>query len=137
VIAIDTNVLVRYIVGDDPAQSALATKFIETELSPETPGFITLVAMVELSWVLRRLYGASAETVTTILRTLLASPQIAVENPDAVTRAVAGPHDDLADALIHGVGRSAGCEKTITFDHKFARTAGVELLGLGTRPSER
>jgi len=129
VIAIDTNVLVRYIVGDDPAQSELASTFIETELSPEAPGFISLVALVELSWVLRRLYGASAETVATILRTLLASPQIAVENPDAVARAIAGPHEDVADGLIHEVGRSAGCEKTITFDRKFARGPGVELLG--------
>ena len=128
-IAIDTNVLVRYIVGDDPAQSARATTFIETELSPETPGFVTLVAIVELSWVLRKLYGASAETVTTIVRTLLASPQIAVENPDAVAMAIGGPHDDLADGLIHAVGRLAGCEKTITFDRKFARTPGVELIG--------
>ena len=127
-IAIDTNVLVRYIVGDDPTQSALAARFIETELTPETPGFVTLVAVVELSWVLRGLYGASAETVTTILRTLLASPQIAVENPDAVERAITALRVDLADALIHEVGRSAGCEKTITFDRKFARTPGVELL---------
>ena len=128
-IAIDTNVLVRYIVGDDQAQSALAVSFIETRLTPEAPGFISLVVVVELSWVPRKLYGASAETVSTIPRTLLATPRIAVENPEAVTRAIAGPHDDLADALIHQVGRSAGCDKTITFDRGFARTPGVELLG--------
>ena len=128
-IAIDTNVLVRYVVGDDPLQSEIAAHFVETELTPERPGFISLVAVVEFSWVLRRLYGASAETVTTILGTLLASPQIVVENPDAVERAIAGPHSDLADALIHEVGQAAGCGKTVTFDRRFARAEGVELLG--------
>jgi predicted nucleic-acid-binding protein len=132
VIAIDANVLVRYLVGDDPTQSEIAAHFIETELTPERPGFISLVAVVEFSWVLRRLYGASAETVTKILGTLLASSQIVVENPAAVERAIASPHDDLADALIHQVGRAAGCEKTVTFDRRFARAEGVELLSLAT-----
>ncbi len=127
-IAIDTNVLVRYVVGDDHSQSAIAASFIETELTPERPGFISLVAVVEFSWVLRRLYGASADTIATILGTLLASPRIVVESPDAVERAIASPHDDLADALIHEVGRAAGCEKTVTFDRRFARSLGVELL---------
>ena len=130
-IAIDTNVLVRYIVGDEPAQSAAAVTFIETDLTAQAPGFISLVVVVELSWVLRRLYGASGETVTAVLRTLLASPQIEIENPEAVARAIAGPHDDLADVLIHEVGRSAGCDRTITFDRRFARRPGVQLLAAG------
>ena len=133
-IALDTNILVRYIVGDHPAHSALASSLIETELSPQTPGFVSMVVIAELSWVLRRRYGVSAETVTTIVQTLLTSPQIAIENRDAVGRALTAPRDDLADALIHEVGRAAGCEKTITFDRKFARTPGVELLGQNAGP---
>jgi predicted nucleic-acid-binding protein len=129
VIAIDTNVLVRYVVGDDPAQSALAVSLIENELTPERPGFISLVAVAEMSWVLSRVYRAAPEAVRTILRTFLSSPQIAVENPDALERAIARSQNDLADAIIHEVGLWAGCDKTITFDHKFARTPGVELLG--------
>ncbi len=127
-ITVDTNILARYIVGDDSAQSAVATRLIETELTAEDPGFITVVVIVELAWVLTKRYGASVETVTAVFRTLLASPQIVVEDPDLVERALALRHEDLADALIHEAGRAAGSARTVTFDRRFARTPGVELL---------
>jgi predicted nucleic-acid-binding protein len=53
VIALDTNVLVRYIVRDDEPQAAMATALIETECTTETPGLVTLVVLCELVWVLR------------------------------------------------------------------------------------
>ncbi len=55
---IDTNVLVRYIVQDDPAQSALATTFIEKNCTAKKPGFINLIVLCELTWVLKRAYRA-------------------------------------------------------------------------------
>jgi predicted nucleic-acid-binding protein len=127
VIALDTNILVRYAVADDPEQSAIAARLIETELTPDRPGFVSLVAVAELSWVLRRVYGGSADAVATILRALLSSPQIVVENPEALERALDRPEHELADALIHEIGAGAGCEKTVTFDRKFARLAAVEV----------
>jgi len=135
-IAIDTNVLVRYIVGDDARQSALATRFIEDELTPERPGLVTTIALIELSWVLRRRYGASAQAVAGVVRALLAARQLAVENAEVVEQALALPHEDLADTLVHEFGRAAGCEKTVTFDRTFARLPGVERLG-GMRPLGR
>jgi predicted nucleic-acid-binding protein len=129
VIALDTSILIRYAVGDDPAQSAAAARFIEYELTPESPGFVSLVAVVELSWVLRKVYGAPAEAVTNLLQTLLSSPQIVVENSEALERALARTECGLPDALIHEVGAGAGCERTVTFDRRFARQPGVELLG--------
>lgn len=128
-IALDTNVLIRYIVGDHPAQSALAATLIEDELTPDRPGLIAVVAIVELSWVLRGLYGASAQTVREIVHGLLGSRQILVENAAVVERAIGVAHEDLAAALIHEVGKAAGCENTVTFDRRFARLAGVERLG--------
>ena len=56
---LDTDVLVRYLAQDDPKQAALATRLIEKELSAAAPGFITLVVLVEVCWVLKRLYSAS------------------------------------------------------------------------------
>lgn len=128
-IALDTNVLIRYIVGDHPAQSARAATLIEDELTPDRPGLITVVVIVELSWVLRGLYGASAQTVREIVHGLLGSRQILVENAAVVERAIGVAHEDLAAALIHEVGKAAGCENTVTFDRRFARLAGVERLG--------
>jgi len=55
---LDTNVLVRYLAQDDARQSAIATRWIEEELSPSQPGFVSLVVLVEVCWVLQRLYSA-------------------------------------------------------------------------------
>ena len=127
-IAIDTNVLVRYVVGDDPIQSAQAARLLEDTLTPEIPGFVSLVVVVELSWVLGRAYRASPETVRDVLRRLLESRQIVVQAADVVERALAPTESDLADLLIHYLGAAAGCERTVTFDRRFARTPGVERL---------
>ncbi len=128
-IALDTNVLVRYFVGDDPAQAAVARRVIEETLSPTEPGFVSLVVIVELNWVLIRVYGCPVSQVVAICAELIASPTIVVEQATAVAAALALPHDDLADNLLHELGKSHGCERTVTFDRKFARLTGVELAG--------
>jgi len=127
-IAVDTNVLVRYIVGDDTAQSRRARDFLETELTPERQGLVTAVALVELVWALERRYAATSATITTVVEQLLNAQTLVVEHADAVERALRHAHGNFADRLIHEVGRSEGCEKTVTFDKRFARLAGVELL---------
>ena len=58
-IGLDTNVLVRYLAQDDPAQSAKVNRLIESELNERHPGFISLIVLVETCWVLKRLYGAN------------------------------------------------------------------------------
>lgn len=127
-IALDTNVLVRYVVEDDPEQAAIARRVIEESLSPVEPGFVSLVALIEMNWVLMRAYGCSAQQVTDICAELLASPTIVVEQASAVAAALASSHDDFGDNLLHELGRAQGCVRTVTFDRKFARQAGVELL---------
>ncbi len=127
-IAIDTNILVRYFADDDAAQSALARRFIEGELTIERPGLVTVVAVVELVWVLQRVYGQSAASVRQTLLKLLDAGQIVVEHADIVKSALTHSHDEVADILIHETARIRGCEKTVTFDRRFARVAGVQLL---------
>jgi predicted nucleic-acid-binding protein len=128
VIAINTNVLVRYLVQDDRAQSAIATNLLENELTPEVPGFISLFAILKFNWVLRTQYGFSPQIVTDTIGALMCSPNLVFENAGAVGAALAFQHGDLADNILHEIGLVHGCTKTVTFDKKFARLAGIELL---------
>ena len=127
-IAVDTSVLVRYVTQDDHDQSQRANSFFETELSERNPGYITHLALAEFHWVLRRKYGFPATQIGEAIRRLLNVPTLALERPDLVEIALAPEQGDFADRLIHFVAIDAGCERTVTFDRKFARLAGVELL---------
>lgn len=129
-IGIDANVLVRYLAQDDPAQSARATRLIESELSERQPGFIGVIVLVETCWVLKRLYGASVSELRDTVRDLLDARQLVVEQREAVAHALVRLGEvpgDLADALILGAAEAAGCERTVTFD-KTAAKLGMSLL---------
>jgi predicted nucleic-acid-binding protein len=128
VIAIDTNILVRYLLRDEPAQTALARTFIDRELSEENPGFVAIVTIVELDWVCRRVYGITEAGVGDAIRKLLEIRQLVVEEAEMVEQALDRESGELADALIHAAGKAAGCSKTVTFDRRFARMHGVERL---------
>ncbi|MCF4164338.1 type II toxin-antitoxin system VapC family toxin [Zavarzinia compransoris] len=129
-IGIDTNVLVRYLVQDDPAQSAAATEIIDN-LSAGAPGFLSQVALVETVWVLARAYKMPRAFIAGTIDTLLRSPEITVEGAEAGHRALAvyrATDADFADALIAEAGRQAGCGETVTFDKKAAAATGMRLL---------
>ncbi len=85
-IGLDTDIVVRYITQDDPAQSKKATHLIES-LSAEAPGFITLVALVEVVWVLEESYSATKRQIVDVLETLLRTKELVVERAEIVARA--------------------------------------------------
>lgn len=129
-IGIDTNILVRYIAQDDAAQSARATRLIEQECSQAAPGFIGLVALVELVWVSESCYGASREEVATILRRLLSIRQLLVQDAGIVWEALSrfeSSKADFADCLVGCSALAAGCSVVMTFD-KAAAKSGMQLL---------
>jgi predicted nucleic-acid-binding protein len=68
---LDSNVLIRYLVQDDPIQSPKATERIERRLTEETPGFVSIVAMVEIVWVLDRSYGLDAQEIAAAVERML------------------------------------------------------------------
>jgi predicted nucleic-acid-binding protein len=106
VIGLDTNILVRYIAQDDPIQSPKATALIE-DLSGDEAGFISLVAIVELVWVMERCYAATKVEVIAILDKLLRVRELCVENADAVFNAVrsyANSNADFSGCLIERSG---------------------------------
>lgn len=129
-IGLDTNVLVRYIMQDDPKQSPKATRLIES-LDADSPGFITVVSVVELYWVLTSAYGLAGHDVKRALEALLRAKQIVVDRADQVLRALRVFDDakaDFADCLIERIASSAGCAETLTFDAGAAKHAGMSLV---------
>ena len=129
-IGLDTNVLVRYIMQDDPKQSAKATKLIES-LDAGRPGYITMVSVVELYWVLTSCYELTGQQIAQALQTILRTKQLLVERADQVMRAlrVFGKGGaDFADCLIERSASGAGCEETMTFDVKASKHAGMRLI---------
>jgi predicted nucleic-acid-binding protein len=129
-IGLDTNVLVRYIMQDDAKQSAKATKLVES-LTVAEPGFIALVSVVELVWVLPSCYDLSREQITQALEVLLRAKQLVVDQADQLVRALrvySSGKADFADCLIERTASSAGCERTMTFDVGAAKAAGMTLI---------
>lgn len=114
-IGLDTNVLVRYIMQDDAKQAAKATKLLES-LSPDEPGFVTLVSVIELVWVLSSCFDLPREQIAQALDALLRAKQLVVDQTDQVMRALRTYNSssaDFADCLIERTASSAGCAKTL------------------------
>lgn len=129
-IGLDTNVLVRYIMQDDTKQATRATKLIEG-LSAQSPGFITIVSVVELVWVLSSCYDLGREQVAQALDLILRSKQLVVGQAEHVARALrsyGAGSADFADCLIERTAAAAGCSQTMTFDVAAAKTAGMTLI---------
>ena len=129
-IGLDSNVLVRYLAQDDAAQSARATRLIEGELSERVPGYLGLVALVEVCWVLKRLYDATAGELCDTVRDLLDARQLVVEQRVVVNAALVrwgGDGGDFADALIAECARTSGCERVVTFDKAAVKVGMTQL----------
>lgn len=131
-IGLDTNVVIRYLAQDDARQSAAATLLIERGLDAERPGFVSLVTLAEIEWVLEECYGAKRSEVAAAIEGLLSSRQIAIERPEVAWRALRAwktSSADLSDALIGQLALASGCTKVVTFDKAASRLEGFELLG--------
>jgi predicted nucleic-acid-binding protein len=129
-IGIDTNVLVRFVAQDHAEQSRRADSLLQT-LSPQEPGFVSLVSLIELTWVMRSRYRMSKSDLIQSLEQLLNSPELAIESQPAVAQAIkrfGAAKADFADCLIERSSHLAGCRHTVTFDVNAAKTSGMKLL---------
>lgn len=121
-IAVDTNVLVRLLTADDPAQTSRAAALFEQEsiLIPKT-------VLLETEWVLRFCYGLSPAIVLAAFRKLLGLPQVTAEDCPALMRALDlfAVGMDFVDAL--HLASSGGAESFATFDDRLKRRAGQAL----------
>jgi predicted nucleic-acid-binding protein len=130
VIGLDTNILVRYFVKDEPEQTRLAVNLIYA-LSPAEPGWVGQATILELVWVMTRIYRVKKDRVAQVLDMLLASRDIVVGQDDTVREALrlySVGNADFADCLIASSAKAAGCSRTVTFDRRAARDASMELI---------
>lgn len=130
-IGLDTNVLLRYLVQDDPAQSPKATEVIERRLTKANPGFVSLVCILEIVWVLGSLYKRSPREIADHIEMIVAADTLQVQNEQEVYEAVIALRNGsgtFEDALIGALGAWWGCSTTFTFDQSAAkRLNGFQL----------
>jgi predicted nucleic-acid-binding protein len=132
VIALDTNVLVRFLVQDDPEQARRATEVI-VRLSAAVPGFVSREVLVELVWVLERAYHLARAEIAGALDGLLTSTELVIEGADEIGPALELYRNDgfgFADLMIAAAARRVGASELVTFDRKAARLPGARLLGV-------
>lgn len=129
-IALDTNVLVRYFAQDEMEQSAKATMLIES-LTDVQQGFISNVVLVETVWVMQRVFDADRQTIASIIRNMLLIQGFLLENREIVKKSVdlySTSNADFADCLIAKTAEFYGCQSVMTFDVKAAKACGMKLL---------
>lgn len=121
---VDTNVIVRYLTGDDPAQAAKASTAIGRK-----PVFVSRTVLLEAEWVLRGVYDMPSKRIIPALRALAGLPGVSVGDAGPVARAMdwAEAGMDFADAL--HLAAAAECESFLTFDKQFARF-GTRVSGI-------
>lgn len=128
---LDTNVILRYLLQDDPAQTFQANEIIDQRLSRDNPGFLSLVTVLEVVWVLRSLLKRSPTQIASHLEDLLAADSLIIQNEQQVFEAAfALKHGDgeFEDALLGALNAWAGCSHTLTFDRKAARLPHFQVI---------
>jgi predicted nucleic-acid-binding protein len=128
---LDTNVILRYLLQDDHRQTRLANQIIDRQLSHENRGFISLVTILEIVWVLRSLLKQSPLQISAHLEHLLAADTLEVQNEQQVFEAafaLKGGAGKFEDALIGSLNAWAGCSCTLTFDQRASRLPHFQLV---------
>jgi predicted nucleic-acid-binding protein len=128
-IGLDTNIVVRYLTHDDPAQTGKAIDLFAS-LSGDAPGFLSLIALVESVWVLERSYGFKKEEIVQVVETFLRGREVIVERAELVSQALRGFNStgvNFSDCLIERCGHAAECDYTATFDRR-ATAVGMRLI---------
>jgi predicted nucleic-acid-binding protein len=132
-IGLDTNILLRYLAQDDRTQSRRATEIVECYLTEQEQGFVSLVSILEVVWVLRSLFKRSREEIANDIEMLLAADTLEIQNEQEVFYAVVSLRNGIGtfeDALIGSLGACRGCSATLTFDEDAAkRLHGFRLAG--------
>ncbi len=130
-IALDTNILVRYFTQDDPKQAAIATQLIERQMISGGTCFISLLVLGELIWVLAgKFYGYNKPQLVHLLRQMTTKADLAIEHPEVVILAVEDFAEGTAqfqDYLIIRLAQSHQASVFYTFDKKAAHHSFAQI----------
>ena len=121
--AVDTNIVVRYLTGDEQVQAAKARAVVDAGNV-----YVSTTVFLESEWVLRSVYSFAGKEVAAALRAFAGLPDVSVENPVLLAAALdhAEKGMDFADAL--HLAAAARCEAMLTFDRRFIQTAKDTLV---------
>ena len=125
--ALDTNVLVRFLVRDDEVQFEKARKLIQREVTAGRHVFISQLVLLETEWVLRSRYSLPKNLIIEAISGLLGATDVRFEDEPAIEEALFIWKDttaDFADCLIGAQNRRLGCRATVTFDMKASKLPG-------------
>jgi predicted nucleic-acid-binding protein len=131
VIGIDTNVLVRYLVQDDPAQARRVDAFLAEAIDSGTRLHIDDVVLCETVWVLRAAYRVGKPNIVAALDKILSMTIFSFDDREMLHGAVTDYHEGAGDFSDYVIGRRngrAGCESTVTFDRALGDSATFQLL---------
>jgi len=129
--AIDTNVLVRFLVKDEPRQSKVAHELFHRAERSRDRLYVSNLVLLETLWVLESAYEVDRESLLETLNELMLMPVLAFESRELVQTVLMNTQAgkaDLCDLLIGHAAQLAGCETTLTFDKQAARLSVFELL---------
>ena len=129
--ALDTNVLVRFLVRDDAAQLAAARKLVRQCVSDGQTLYVPVTVSLELEWVLRSNFGFDKATVVTTLSQLLSTAELSFESEGAVELALVHyvqASADYSDCLHAALASQAGEQPLWTFDKAASKVEGARLL---------
>ena len=129
-IGLDTNVLVRYLTQDHPEQASKASYLIEKHCTIDDPGFISLVVLCELVWVLRGAYGFEKQLVVKVVDQIMTIRELIVEAEQIVRSALSAYRRgsaDFADYVIIFSNRAHGCEANYSFDKRLSKNDYARL----------
>jgi predicted nucleic-acid-binding protein len=129
--ALDTNVLVRYVVQDDSGQLATARRLIANCVAESRPLFVPVTVTLEFEWVLRSAYGFPKEDVLQVLSSLFSAAELSFESERALEVALHLYREsaaDFADCLHIAAATEAGEQPLWTFDKGASRVVGAQLL---------
>ena len=130
-IGLDTNVVLRLLLTDNPAQKTRAAKLIQHAKRLETRVIITLAVVLEMEWVLRSSAKMNKAQVLNVFNLLLESYDIEVDDEKVLEQALHiydNAASDFAECLFLAQYQRMGCDTMLTFDAKAARMTGAKLV---------
>jgi len=129
--ALDTNILVRFLVRDDQAQAERVYRLFKAAEADKTLFFVSVPVLLELIWVLDSVYGIARHDILNAIEELLLLPIVSFDSQPAVRRFIAEARNnnlDLSDLLIACDAAFSGCDKVLTFDKKIVKSELFTLL---------